>query len=422
MLRLLLPLLFILDCGSPNTAFVTSQDKQRIDVLLAGARIDFDRNKLSDAEQKATEAYNRNTHNQTAALQLANIYMSEGNASILEVAIQIASDLSTSTNTSTATGTSTSTSLKTVKATDVLGDLSDLVNLSATDLSNLGTLQSGVINSPDSTFFQGLDVYYPLDPGSLSTTSSPRYTVAGLRYINKAIALLCPFIPSSITNGSSDPRDKCTKVTDSTSSSVAQVLFSYAINHLVEAIYFNYANPTVTVANPSQNSNLLQRVKAIQNVQFTATNAVDYANAVVTLKDNIDAIFQTTSTSMLTATMLDISMTVSALSSIAGFPPSMIAKIQAVLTNLQKALTKVNQENTSLTNQTQALKDQLTESLAKSLSKSVNAFLNSIPASQQAAQQEQITSVCNAYTEMVNAFLTTKAQFETPAGCQNITD
>ena len=69
MLRLLTLLLLTLGTGcgvdsSINSIFVTSADKDRVDVLISKARINLDRGRYPEAEEYAEKAYEINPNNE----------------------------------------------------------------------------------------------------------------------------------------------------------------------------------------------------------------------------------------------------------------------------------------------------------------------------------------------------------------------
>jgi hypothetical protein len=423
-------LLFVVACGgsnglNPNAAFVTKQDKDRIDVLLARAKIEFDRAHLDKANSYASEAYNRNPHNQLAAQQFANIKLALAKLSLLDVASRISQDLKIS-------DSSSSSSANNTQALDVLGVLADVVGVSEEDFANMGTKKTDTV-VPDSTnptqtvtlpAFKDLDVIEPKLPGSHTDTSSPRYKVLGLRMLNEAIALLCPFVNASVTSGSQDVRHQCTKVTDSKIGSHAQVLFSFAMAHLFEALYFNavlnYSNKIKSSSSASttiESSNLFKRVQAVQAYKFDPKTVEDYINELKELVTNINSVFDVNAKSMLQETMVDLSMTSAALGAIEGFPPSMLAKIQGVQKNIQSSVDKAGKSKTNVDDQTKALKAQLSTAAITKFNDSVTSYINSLTTpAQKADQANNIITVCNSYNKLVETFLPGQAPSK-PKGC-----
>ncbi len=384
-------------CGK---LLVSKADQERIDTKLQLARIDLDRDELEEAEKKAQEAYDLNPENLEAAQLLSNIYLAQGEVSLLDIAGRIATDLNTPTDQNN------------TQAGDVFGSLSDLVKISDEDFSNLGTL-----NQSTNSFFTGIDVYYPSVPGLVTNVDSPRYKVKSLRYLNKAINVLCPFVSNQVTDSSADTRDSCSKVTTAIKTGSAQVHFTYAMAHFLEALVFNsvinYSNPT-TATPPN---NLLRRVSTIQSTKFTVENAASYAQAVTELKTATDKILDVSSTNtMLSELMQNINTTVAALGAIENFPPSMISKIKGVLTTLETAISKAGKVENNIGGQTQALKDQFLTKVTGTLGKSIDSFVKSIPADQRAAQQSKIDEVCKSYNDLADSFVTS-ISLSTPTGC-----
>lgn len=390
-------------CGgkvNPNSVFITSHDKKRVDVLLQRAEIEYDRGNYSAAEVHALEAYNINRNNKDAALQLANIRVGQAKLSLLDIAGKIAKGLKVD------NGKASNT-----QALDVLGVLADIADITDAEYALLGTLRDNT--DPSIAFFVDLNVIEPFPPGSHTDATSPRYKVEPLRKLGESIALLCPFVPTSVTDGSTDPRDICAKVEGSTSINQPQVLFAFAMAHLFEAVFFNavleYSNKvqsTTTASSAVSNSNLFKRVKALQSLQFTVANAAVYAPAVREVVRNISSIFNSGSSgSMLTATMIDLRLTVQSLSSIVGFPTDLLAKIKDVQTTINAAVAKAGQSTADLTSQTKALNDQLSATVISKLNESITKYIASIPAGQETTAQK--TAICNEY-KSISGFLDPK--------------
>lgn len=396
-----LPLVFLVSCGaqSPNAAFETSYDKNRIDVLLQRAVVELDRNKLDSAQSYALDAYNRNPNNYNAAFILANVYVAKAHLTLLDLAGRISSDLDTS-NSKASSNT---------QALDVVSVLQDVISLSSDDIKLLATDDGGT----SSTYFKDLPVLKPLKPGSISDTSSPRYKVEGLRLLNQSINVLCPFVDSSITSGTNDSRYNCKKVTNSTVQPKSRVHFAFALSNLLEAIYFNsviiYGNSVKSSSNSTaaiESSNIFKRIEAIKNVNFTttafdATTFSNYSSAVVTLAEDVTSIFDLSQESMLTAMMVDLRVAAKSLKAISGFPNSLRDKIDGVLTTIENTIAKANQDVNSISGQTTELKNQLTKTLFSNLSSSINSVINSIPSgSKTGTTQENIVKACKAVKDV----------------------
>lgn len=407
-MRSFFPLLILMACGGgsigPNGLFVTRHDKARIDVLLEKARMAYDKGDLDQAEEYSSEVYNLNTKNQDAALMLANVRMAKAKLSLLDIAGEISDNLKVS------SGTATNT-----KALDVLGVLGDVTDISAAEYAELGTLR----NNTGITLFADLDVIEPFAPGNHKTTTSPRHKVEPLRFIGESIDLLCPFLPAKATDGSTDTRDTCTKVTNSTSMNQPQSLFTFAMAHLFEAIFLvkvlMYTTGTSTSTSTSTstdsaiatNSNLFRRVKAIEGLKFSVSNASTYLSAVTEVVRNVSKVFDSGSTdSMLTAIMVDLRVTTQSLGAIDGFPKDLLAKIADVQTTINKAVTKAGQSTSSISSQTKALNDQLSATALAKLNASITTYLASIPSGQQA---ETVTAVCAEYKKVTEIFGVTTA-------------
>ncbi len=421
MLRFLLPFCFVIySCGvnpNPNSVFVTEHDKNRIDVLLARAKVEQDRNKLPKAKFFALQAYNRNPNNTNAAELLASIYVSEAHLSLLSIASRIANDLNV-------TGSNATGASKNTKVLDVLGVLADVVNLTEADYALLGTKEISTIS-----YFTGLDVILPFKPGTHTDSTTPRGSVNSLRKLNQAIALLCPFVETSITDGINDSRYSCAKVTDSKIGNHAQVHFAFGIAHLLEAIIFNaviqYSNSGPVSANATKagsNSNLYQRVLAIQNIKISSTTSTEdakkYADSIVLLVNDIKNILNfTDSNSMLTALTVDLRVTQQALTSIVGFPPSMLAKIQGIQTTIQNSIDQVGKTGTSVTNQSQAIQQQLSNQAITKLNSSITNFYNNMTEDQRKQNKTQIDQVCSSYSSVVGDLLNQSDVPAAPSFC-----
>ncbi len=405
-MRLFILSLLVFSCGpgsNPNQVFVTSRDKERIDALLVKADIGLDRGRLSDARDAAEKAYEKNKNNMTAAVTLANIIIEQANLSLLDIAYKIANDLGGAKTSSTA------------KASDILGTLAGIVGLQASDLDKIATKKAS-----QNPFFTDLDVYYPLTPGLLSKLDSPRFQMPLLRSINQAIEILCPFVKESVTQATEQQRAKCKKVADSEITNRATVHLSYALAHLFEAVIFNsiltYANGTFKLASTDSatTSNLFLRAGKLQNVPFNATNASNYFSAVLELVDNINNVLDITDESMLTETMADITIAVKSLEAITGVPKSLIGQLDAVLTNIEKAVTSAGKSKDLLIDKTKAFKAQLSEAVVSKLGDSLASFIGNIPSSELKSRQADIDRACASYKTLANNSLQTVSL---PAGC-----
>jgi len=421
MIRSLLPLFFLTACGFPNSLFVSDHDKESVAVLLTRAQVEYDRNKLDDAELYASKAYAKNPNNQAAAYLLASVYTSQADLAFLDIAEKIAENLNVS------SGSSSSNT----QVTDVLGVLANVIGITEADYAKLGTKKTDVVPDPNDangtitvTQFKDLDVIQPFLPGSHTDTSSPRFKILGLRKLNQAIALLCPFVASSVTTGSSDPRHSCTKVTNSKVSGRAQVHFGFAMAHLLEAIYFNavlqYSN-LQSSSTATLNSNLFKRVTAIQGFKFTTVELLNpYIAGVLELERNINSIFDTTANSMLQSTMVDLRVTSQSLAAIEGFPPSMLSKIQGVLTNIENSVSQAGESKTNINEQTKALKAQLGGEALKKFSASIESYITSLSTAERTAQDTQVKKACGAY-DKIAVTLEVSQRPARPSSCPAIT-
>ena len=416
MIRFLFPFLLLLGCGgqnglNPNAAWVTDEDKARVDVLLARSKIEFDRNNLGKSEYYANKAYKQNTNNQEAAQQLGNIYIGKAHLALLDIASRISTDLNTGESGASNT-----------QALDVLGILADVAELTQAEYQGMGTLRTSTVTYNNAQVeipaFDNLDVIVPFTPGSYTDKNSMRYKVSRLRMINQTIGVLCPFIEKSVFNGVSDPRYNCRKVKDSTANVHGQVLFTFAIAHLLEAIFFNavlqYSNnvsssTTGTVA--AESSNLFKRAQAMQNTRFTVNNSSVYAAGMIELVYDINNTFSSASDSMLAETLIDLKVTSQALGAIKGFPQGLRSKIEDTQTTIQKAIAKVGQSQSNVSNQIKALKDQFSAAAISKMNTAITAFNTNNPSA-----SAQIKDVCNAYKTLTESLLN-EANAPTPTGC-----
>lgn len=405
-MRLFILGLLLLSCGpgsNPNQMYVPPRDKERIDALLVKADMAYDRGRLSDARDAAEKAYEINKSNMPAAVSLANIIIEQANLSLLDIAYKIANDLGGVKSSSTA------------KAADVLGSLVAIVGLHTSDLDLLGTKKTS-----QNPFFTDLDLYYPHTPGLVTELDSPRFQVPLLRSINQAIEILCPFVSETVTQATEQQRAKCKKVVDSEATNRATVHLTYALAHLFEAVIFNailtYSNSTLQADNTSSStsSNLVLRATKLEKVAFSADNATNYFSAVLELVDNVNGVLDITDGTMLTETMADITIAVKALEAISGVPKSLLTQLDAILTNIEKAVTNAGKSKDLLTNKTQALKAQLSEVVVAKLGSSLSSFIGNIPPSQLKARQGDIDKACASYKTLAKNSLQTVTL---PAGC-----
>lgn len=393
--------LLLTGCGSSNQIFVSSEDKERMDVLLQLGRFYYDQGEYDKAIEVAEKAKKINPLKEEVGQLLAGVYFAKGGFSFIDVLTKIV-DLQSATTNSTNSGSSSE------DTSDLLGKFGSLLSLNETDLQNMS---SGVSVS-ENQFLKGLDVYYPANPGNFSDTSAPRGKVQTLRLINQTISALCPFVTDASVKAKSD--DNIRYQCDSANSKMrrkGQSHFLFAVAHLIEAIAFHMVllyepssfGASSTGTNSTLTGNLVARATRLNSIEISASIIGDYVEAINQLKVDIDKILTTAAGTMLNQTVLNFNMAALAFKSIPGMPKSVSTNIESQLEKLEKAVEQAGKQKDNVDAQASIFKEQLNKKLVPKLKESIGKFNEQIAANGDlsAEEEEQLDQVCKAFESII---------------------
>lgn len=395
----------LLSCGSssPNALLFSSKaDKERIESLYAEGRTAYDNGQFDKAIEKLKKAYDLNPNYEKVAQELAFAYLGKAGFDMFSTAKKMM-DLDKQNK---ATGTSSD-------AAGALSGYSILLNLTSADQLKMGTLVSS-----DNPFFKDLDVIHPKDPGVIEDADSVRSVVDTLRYVNQAMMTICPFVDSALWAGDSTRFGSC-KATNAQEDRPSQSHLIFGIAAMIEAISFNtillYSGSSSSLTLDSSglaaagSSNLEKRAAAMNQKTFTASQIADYSDAVTELQSDISAVLNTSATSMLSATLIDLRLAVNAFKQIAGMPQSVTDSLNGGLKTLEKGAVTAGESAGSFDGQLATLRQQMTGTVITQLKTSIKTAL-----AQSGVTAEQKKAVCDAYTTITTG---TTAASEKPTGC-----
>lgn len=406
-----LVLIAFFGCGenSINKMFVTQKDKQRISSLIAKGRMAFDRGDLDTAEEMLSQARRINIESEEAVRLLGYVYLARADITPVSMVRKIMDNNKKNTTTK--------------DAADALSKLSVIVAISKADLSLMAKEDTEGGKNP---YFTGITVFEPLAPGSINNIGDPRRTVNTLRWLNEAIKIICPFVQSSVTASSVDPRHTCTKVSKP-GGAATHLLFALA--HMIESLVFNtvllYNDSSFALAataateTAADSSNLFKRVAAINKTNFSISEIGDYVRAVAILKGNVEKVFDTSADSMLSAVLIDLKTVVGAFEAIPGIPKEVTKQVSDGLKSIEDTVAKAGKSTETgadaTASQTAALKSQLNTALSTTLKTSIESFTANKSSS--GATDEQIQEVCTAYKDIATTGLEGLAGVTLPSGC-----
>ena len=315
--------------SSINEIFVTSKQENSIDSLLEQAQYEYDRGNFSKALSFAEKAYNKNPNNEASAVLLGHVYLAQAGLDTFSLAQNLISE-----GTSTASGDKTS---------NFFINTASAIGVSDEDLAALSTGSFG-----DSSL-----IYIPKT--ATDARNSESEVVVSL---NKAISVLCPFIPEDVKLLSSELSDERHSATNCAPSSfdtqqTGQSIFAFALAHLGEAIVFY--NVIFKTDEGNTSSNIEQEIANLSNLTSDPTA---YATSIT----QISQVFSTSEDSMIDAMLLDLEATNQALSE-AGVP-------SRVTNSVTKALTNVKEQVNGATN-SDKLKQSLTSKVKEDLAEQI---------------------------------------------------
>lgn len=370
-------------CGDTNFngIFFSSGSEDTYQYLLADARIKFDQGEFSEAQKSAEKIVNQNPNIEEAVVLLANIYLSLAQLDPFIVArkmIQINEG-------SVAAGL-----VQAKSSADTLTTFTDIVDIGDDEFALLGSFDDA------GGIFGDAGVLLPNKPGLLSDPASARSQVETLRYINKAITVICPFISNTvIAAAGTDPKIQECANADASSILPAQSNFIWALANLAEAMVFT---EVLLYSGTGSASVLETRVEAVESPELnTAVQIQSYLDRLTEIRDNVATIFDSSEDSMLTATVNNLNFVVAAFDAIPGIPDSLTSEIKRVLNEIETKAAVLDGESESEKN-AKALQGELNETLAKKLESSFkNPETNE---KLQALSQDEKDEACASFEQL----------------------
>lgn len=434
------PLAFLIlfsSCGPStnlNKAFVRSADSERYDHLVTSAWAYYDEGNFDKSEQLASKANQINPNGEDAALALSYSYLAKAGIEPFGV-IEKLNEIETTNKEKRAAGQPIND--------NALVDMADLIELSETDITALGSLD-GLDTDPSlSKYFAGLPVYIPNTPGNHQNSQSPRYTISTLRYINKAILTVCPFLSDLVyaeINESSFLRYDCPKANTFIKNS-GHVYLVNSLAHLVESIAFNLMllyeesgedSSEAALTNSSTSfggsSNLLKRVNRLsiseENSEVSISEIVSYTAAVLGLKNSIDAVFDLNEGSMLSDIFVNLEMIVASFSLIPGVPDSVTGGISDMLASIKtqaETIKKGSNDNETAVESNKAAAQQLNKEVVNQLNSNVSSYLQELENQKDFSEYEQaeireLQELCGSM-DLLTADV---ADLQPPSSCDDI--
>jgi len=374
-------------CGEKtniNQLFVSSAEKKSLESLLQKAEIAYDSGDFDTALDFAEQARDINSANERVVVLLGYIYLSKAGIDSFTLASGLTSLNSTKT-----------TLTATTDAAATLSSLSTILGITTADLKIIAD------NSTSSlALFKDYDLLFP-KKASVARASG----IASLEFVNKAIAVICPFVDTEVKIDT-DSRHSATNCVPTTNDRFlrAKSHFLWAFSHLTEALAFY----SVLLYQPTGKTqpNIQSRADQLKanSSSVSITDTVSYYNELTTA---VDAIFPAgDADSQLAAVLADLKAVQKGFSVMAGVPKSLTNSIDNSITTIESKRSSVSGATDSAKDAA-SLKNQLTAKMAASLSTQISTLAAANPA-QFAANK---SALCSSYTSIAGSAAV-------PAECQ----
>jgi hypothetical protein len=401
------------------------------DSLYIEARAAYDRGDYDDALKKAEKLIERNPNNEDAAVLLGYIHLSAGGIDPYRLAREMIAITPTSTATD-AGGTplqdpaadgEAETEDDANDATSTLQKLGSLINLSATDFTNMQ-------KEP----YTGTTDLFASNPLIVPKEVTPelRQLIGVLRSMNSAIMAVCRFVRDDVKiAGDTRHADaSCTKV-EGEGGNYAKAHFLWAFSHLTEAMAFQSVLLYSTAESGDSNFKVASDKLNATNFEGDA-GVADFTAKVTDLKAASDLVFDTASNdSMIATTFRALEAVDLAFGVLTGLPEGITKKITGAMDKIREVGTKIGGEGSS--GNITALKGQMTDKVSKSVGKKVDDVITKklggptkvsevdglpgIPDATKDKLKEQITSMCESYDALAAGGDPDKIAESKPASC-----
>lgn len=439
MARLLVPAMMFVStavagCGSStNFNQIWGGDDDGGDTLLAQAQADYDRGDFDSAEDKTTKLLDRNPDNESAAVLLGYTALSKGGidpytlARALNKLESSKKKAATPTTTPEAGGSlADSAEKKTNDTSSTLQELGTLINLSAADFDKLSEKQFDNNGAPRALFGDDNTLRVPAQ-----VTDDLRAKVPVLTQMNKAMHAVCRFVSDTVKTD--DPRHKAADCQPSQGprNELAKAHFLWAFSHLTESLV--YQTVLLYQAAGQTETNFQKGAAKVNNASVSDAAALTaFVANVDELNNAVNAVFDTDSeTSMIRNTLTSLTAVNLAFGEIAGLPEGMKKRIANVLTKIN---TLGDTFGGGTSNNTKALKGQLTEKFTKDLGAKIDSAvtqqLQDVPVENNQQFEDahtnglitdenynNVKSMCTSYDDLTGSLDPAKKTGSKPAAC-----
>lgn len=382
-------------CGSANINKLFGSTDNSTTALIQRAQMAYDKGDYDAAEDYATQAYNGTSNNGEAAELLGSIMLSKAGIDIFQVVGKL-SELSTAKTSTTTTTTTDSCGSSTSDAASSLSTLScKLLSLTSDDIAALGdtvTLKSN--------YFSPVTSYY----APKVITDEIRAKVNVLKYTDKGIRMLCPFVDRTKVTGSSiDTRHTLANCGDKsgTSYNSAKVHIAFALLHLTETLVYQRSILSDATSSTSGSSGgIITLSSKITSANF-GTDISGFITAISDFQSMVNAIADTGNANSQISLALDGLTVVASSFGVAGVPDKIISVVTGGLTKIKETASKLataaGNASSSATYQTQALKGQFSQKYASA----VNTKINSVCGTDgKSCSTDQKTQLCTSYSSI----------------------
>lgn len=399
-------------CGAANFNRIFGSTDNSTSALLERAQMAYDTGDFDRAEELATQAMNGTVNNGEAAVLLGNIMLSKAGVDVFQVVAKL-SELSSPSKTAVAT-TSTDGCTSSTTSSDAAGTLSTLscklLSISTDEASVLGTTVA--LNS---TYFAPVTSYYK--PNDI--TDAIRQAVNVLKYTDRGIRYLCPFINrSKVTGESTDSRHTLENCGDKsgTTYNYAKAHIAFGLLHLIETLVYQRGILVDGVSSSSGNTGIATLSTKINAANF-GTDISGFLTAVTDFKTAVDNIANTSNPNSQISLALDGLLVVATSFGEAGIPAKIISTITGSLTKIKETASKLattaGNASSSSTYQAQALKGQINQKYAATIETKMNTVCGTDGAKCDTTQQTQL---CTSYTSISEGVDPTK--LSKPSWCK----
>lgn len=407
LMSLILSVVFLAGCGTFNVNKIFGSDDKALDTLLVGAQAAYDRGDFKEARELAEQAQRINGSSEQTVVLLGYIHLSLAGIDPFQIGQKLI-DLN-STTTSDTSG-ATAQEQTTNSTADQLKNLSVVLSLTDTDKKAMAKS-----TSTNSDIWNGLDIIIPKKAIS-ADADNPRLVVNTLLEVNNVIALICPFVDPDVlvetqaVNGIAG-RHSCQSVSQ-TRHLRAKAHVLWALAHLTEGLAFNpvllYSSGT-DVKTP----NIQKRVDVMNTKTYTAAEvATTYLSQIQQVSKDVDEVFDTSSDSMLTATLNDMQSFLNGMKK-AGVPDSMVKAVQSAIDKLRDTAKQLgSKDGTDTATQTKALRGQMSDKVSKTVATKLDAIYKANPNEFNANK----SAICAQYATMSIGI--PDASKTVPAGCK----